>query len=94
MAEQGHRRERIVIDRATGAVTHTMTPVLPDASFGERVAGLRLSVADAGPPLVRMLRLQCNGCGLVTELDYDQPEYPQGWDERGDGDFCPACTER
>jgi hypothetical protein len=92
MAERGHQRERLVVDRETGVVTHTVTPWLPDAGFGDRVAGLKLSVAEAGPPEVAVLRLQCNGCGLVTDLDYGRPEYPGGWIEGDDGDFCPACV--
>jgi hypothetical protein len=85
-------RKQAVISLATGDVTYR-TEVLPAAGFADRTAGLKASLPDIGPVEARSAVLVCDGCGVRAELDFDVPVFPDGWRERPDGDFCPACAE-
>jgi hypothetical protein len=87
-------QERLFIDKATGDATLSRE-ILPDADFGQRIAGLKatipMGVDTADPETVRHVMLRCDGCGMVAELDWDDPRKPGGWTERDSGDYCPAC---
>jgi hypothetical protein len=83
-------RRQLVISRETGDAT-LRTEVLSAAGFGQRARELKASLPDTGPVEERLAVLVCDGCGARAELDFDAPQYPEGWRERPDGDFCPRC---
>ena len=87
-------QERLLIDKATGDATVTRE-VLPDAPLAERIRDLKATVParmDADPDAVRRAVLRCDGCQVTAQLDWDDPRAPDGWTERDEGDFCPACS--
>jgi hypothetical protein len=84
-------RQQLHISRQTGDAT-LRTEILPPADFEQRAAEMKASLPDIGQVEARYAVLACDGCGVRTELDFDRPVYPPGWDERDDGDFCPACA--
>jgi hypothetical protein len=92
MSDDGMRvRQRLTVNRVTGATEFT-EELLPAAEFGQRAAELKASLPDIDDAEARRLAvLICNGCGARVTLDFDAPEYPDGWRELPDGDFCPRC---
>ena len=83
-------QRRFVVLEADGEAT-LRTVLLPYAGFGQRCRELRESLPDTGHAGTRTAVLACDGCGARVALDYDRPEFPAGWAERDDGDFCPSC---
>jgi len=86
------QRETLKISRESGDAVATTEVLDDDAGFAQRITGLKDSVPDDIDPVeARYLGVRCDGCGTAAELDFDDPRYPDGWAEREDGDFCPAC---
>ena len=86
----GRVRQHLVISRTTGDAEYR-AEVLPAAGFADRTRELKASLPDIGPVEARFAVVVCDGCGVRAELDFDAPALPDGWRERPDGDFCPAC---
>ena len=84
------KRQSLKITRDRVSVT---TEVIDDdASYAQRIAELMASVpSDGGPVLGEFLWATCDGCGATASVDVGDPQYPVGWAEREDGDYCPAC---
>jgi hypothetical protein len=90
----GRIRTVRAVSRETGEITVARNEILPPAGFAQRTRELKASLPDIGDAEERHVHLVCNGCDAVAELDFDDPRYPAGWQERDDGDFCPACARR
>lgn len=87
------RERRVIrIDLVTGQVTERVEQ-LGDAGLPERIAELKASVPD-GDTGDRVLAVLCNGCGLSADLDFGDPQLPEGWTTGGAGEFCPGCGDR
>jgi len=88
-------QHRLFVDKKTGDATLTRE-ILPDGDFAGRFRDLQATIPagmdPADPETVCRASLRCDGCGTVAVLDWDDPRKPDGWTERGDGDFCPACS--
>jgi hypothetical protein len=85
-------RSLVVISRKTGeTIAHTVE-LLPNASFEERMAGLKAVVpSDLGPGR-RVCRVICDNCGFIAVVNYDNPRLPAGWTARDSEEFCPDCS--
>lgn len=86
------RQRRISrLDLATGTVTIRTEQVPGDASMSQRFAELRAAI-PADPDAIRFAAVACNGCPARAEVDYDDPQLPDGWAATPAGEFCPACV--
>jgi hypothetical protein len=84
-------RQQLWMSRTDGSARYGAELIEDDATFAERMAGLKASLPDIGPVEARSIALTCDGCGTMAELGWDDPRLPDGWTERPDGDYCPDC---
>lgn len=84
-------RQRLIINRQTGAVTVDTEIVDDDADVAQRIRELAASVPDIGHIESRTLAVECDGCGAVAGMDVDKPRMPGGWVSCDAGEFCPRC---
>lgn len=93
-------RRILSVDFRTGGVevafrTGNMSHELP---FEERMANLHAEAAEhlpgSGEILDEIMRIACDHCGVIVNLDPAAPRMPPGWKTVAAlGDLCPSCAK-
>lgn len=84
-------RQVVRVDLADGTLEASAEVLPGDVSVSQRFAELRASL-PVGIDGARVATVACDDCPARAEVDYEDPQLPDGWVTTHAGEFCPACV--